>query len=300
MRVSHLAARGLSRARAEFLSAFVSELARPEAAAVSLTETDEVAGLWRVDAYYDGAVDMAALGVALEGAGLERGALKIEPLPETDWVAESLKGLSPVRAGRFFLHGSHDRDIRPATGVCIEIDAGAAFGTGHHGTTRGCLLALERLARKGRPHSVLDVGAGTGVLSIAAARLWRVPVLASDIDPAATAVGGANARANGTGPFVRFVTAPGARHGAIRAGAPYDLVLANILAGPLKRMAGELAPLVARGGRLVLSGLLRSQEAMLLAAYGARGLVLEKRIREEEWSTLILRRAAPGQKKDPA
>jgi ribosomal protein L11 methyltransferase len=258
--------------------------------AVSLMELDEAAGLWRVDAYYGGAVDMDALARALADAGLARDALVPVPLPDTDWVAESLKGLPPVRAGRFFVHGAHDRDKRPEAGIPLQIDAGAAFGTGHHGTTKGCLLALETLARIMRPRKVLDIGAGTGVLAIAAARLWRVPALASDIDPVARGVGLANARINGAGPLVRFVTAPGARHAAIRSGAPYDLVLANILAGPLKRMAGEISTQVARGGRLVLSGLLTSQEAMLLAAYGARGLRLEKRIRLAEWSTLILRR----------
>ncbi len=288
--VIHLASAALKRDEAEFLSALVSELVRPEASAVSLAEIDEAAGIWRVQAYYEAGADLDALAAALKDAGLAPDVLRRQALPDTDWVAESLKGLAPVRAGRFFIHGAHDRGKRPAAGICLEIDAGAAFGTGHHGTTMGCLLALEELAKTSRPRRLLDVGAGTGVLAIAAARLWKSPALASDIDPVAVSVGRANARANGAGPLVRFAAAPGTRHAAIRAGGPYDLVLANILAGPLKRMAGELCAQVARGGRLVLSGLLRSQEAMLLAAYGARGLRLEKRIRVEEWSTLILRR----------
>ncbi len=300
MTIPHLAARGLPREEAEFLAAFLSELACPEAAAVSLSETDADAGLWRVDAYYEAPPDPAALAAALKAAGLAAEALRPEPLPETDWAAQSLRGLAPVRVGRFFIHGAHDRGRRPAAAIALEIEAGAAFGTGHHATTRGCLLALEEIARKGRPRSVLDVGAGAGVLAIAAARLWRAPALATDIDPVAVSVARANARANGAGPLVRCLLAPGARHAAIRAGGPRDLVLANILANPLKRMAGELAPLVARGGRLVLSGLLRSQEAMLLAAYGARGLRAEKRIREGQWSTLILRRPAAWRKKNPA
>ena len=290
MSVTYMQSPPMACGAAEFLADYVSELAWPEAVAVSLMELDEAAGLWRVEAYYDGAADLDALAGSLADAGLERDALAPVALPDTDWVTESLKGLAPVRAGRFFVHGAHDRDKRPATGIPLQIDAGAAFGTGHHGTTKGCLLALEALARVMRPRSVLDIGAGTGVLAIAAARLWRVPALASDIDPVALDVGLANARVNGAASLVRFVTAPGARHGAIRADAPLDLVLANILAGPLKRMAGEISAQVAHGGRLVLSGLLTSQEAMLLAAYGARGLRLEKRIRLAEWSTLILRR----------
>ncbi len=289
MTMRHLVSADMDRARAGVLADLLSELAWPQAAAVALHETDESRSLWRVEAYYE-TLDEDALAGALMAAGFGANEMRAEPLPEVNWVEESLKGLAPVRAGRFFIHGSHDRMMRPAAGISIEIDAGVAFGTGHHGTTQGCLLALEHVGRLARPRSVLDVGTGSGVLAIAAARLWRVPVVASDIDAAAIAVARANARRNGAGPFIRLVTAPGVRHALVRRCAPYDLVLANILAGPLRRMAGDICARVGRGGWLVLSGLLLRQEAMLEAACGARGMRLARRIRMGEWSTLILRR----------
>ncbi len=289
MTVRHLVSRDMDKARAGMLADLLSELAWPQAAAVALHEADESQSLWRVEAYYE-TLDEDALAGALVAAGFGADEMRAEPLPEVNWVEESLKGLTPVRAGRFFIHGSHDRMARPAAGISIEIDAGVAFGTGHHGTTQGCLLALEHVGRLGRPRSVLDVGTGSGVLAIAAARLWRVPVVASDIDPVAIPVARANARRNGAGAFIRFVTAPGVRHRIVRESGPYELVMANILAGPLRRMAGDICARVERGGWLVLSGLLTRQEAMLEAAYGACGMRLVRRIRIGEWSTLLLRR----------
>ena len=290
MAIIHLTSPAMEKSRCESLDDLLSELAWPEASAVSLFEVDETARLWRVSAYYEAPLDMPALGKALEIAGFPPGVLTEQPLPDIDWVAESLKGLAPVPAGRFFVHGAHDRGNVPATAMALEIDAGVAFGTGHHGTTRGCLLALQHIARTRRPRRALDVGCGTGVLAIAAARLWRIPVIASDLDPLAAATTAANARRNRTTPFVRPLAAPGVRHSAIRAHAPYDLVMANILAGPLKRMAGEISATVAPGGYLVLSGLLHHQENMLLAAYRPRGLELTRRIHIEGWSTLVLRK----------
>ncbi len=278
----------MGRAQAGFLADLLSELAWPEASAVALAEVDEARDLWRVEVYYAAPPDMTALADALSIGGLSGDELAEEPLPEVDWVAESLKGLAPVSAGRFFIHGSHDRNRRPVAGISLEIDAGVAFGTGHHGTTQGCLLAMERIARTRRPRSVLDVGTGTGVLAIAAARLWRVPVVASDIDPVAVRTARENARRNGAAPLIRFLVAPGTRHPVIRHDEPYDLVLANILAGPLQRMAGGLARCVAPGGRVVLSGLLRQQENAVLARYVAHGLRPVGRIRLGEWSTLLL------------
>ena len=290
MRTVHLVSRPMDRARAGFLADLLSELAWPEASAVALAEVDEARDLWRVEAYYATSPDMEALAEALSAGGLSGDALVEEPLPEVDWVAESLKGLEPVSAGRFFIHGSHDRYRRPVAGISVEIDAGVAFGTGHHGTTQGCLLAMERIARIRRPRSVLDVGTGTGVLAIAAARLWRVSVIASDIDPVAVRTARENARRNGAAPFIRFLAAPGTRHPEIRRDAPYDLVLANILAGPLMRMAEDLARCTAPGGRVVLSGLLRGQENAVLARFMAHGLQPVGRIRLGEWSTLLLAR----------
>ncbi len=290
VRTVHLGSRPMERRRAEFMADLLSELARPEASAVALAEVDGARDLWRVEAYYETPPDMGALADILSASGLSGDELVAEPLPEVDWVAESLKGLEPVSAGRFFIHGSHDRHRRPVAGISVEIDAGVAFGTGHHGTTQGCLLAMERIARTGRPRSVLDVGTGTGVLAIAAARLWRVPVIASDIDPVAVRTACENARRNRVAPFIRFLAAPGTHHPEIRRGAPYDLVLANILAGPLRRMAGDLARCTAPGGQVVLSGLLRTQENAVLARFTAHGLRPLERIRLGEWSTLLLER----------
>ena len=290
MRTVHLVSGPMDRARAGFLADLLSELAWPEASAVALAEADEARDLWRVEAYYAGSPDMKALAEALSAGGLSGDMLVEEPLPEVDWVAESLKGLEPVSAGRFFIHGSHDRHRRPVAGIAVEIDAGVAFGTGHHGTTQGCLMAMERIARTRRPRSVLDVGTGTGVLAIAAARVWRVPVVASDIDPVAVRTARENARRNGVAPFIRFLCAPGTRHPEIRRSAPHDLVLANILAGPLRRMAEDLARCTAPGGRVVLSGLLRGQENAVLSRFTTHGLRLLGRIRLGEWSTLLLER----------
>ncbi len=286
----HLVGRPMGRERAGFLADLLSELAWPEASAVALAEVDGARDLWRVEAYYAAPPDMAALADALSAGGFAEGDLVERPLPDVDWVAESLKGLEPVVAGRFFIHGSHDRHRRPVGGVPLEIDAGVAFGTGHHGTTRGCLLAMERIARTRRPRRVLDVGTGTGVLAIAAARLWRVPVVASDIDPVAVRTARDNARRNEAAPFIRFLVAPGTRHSVIRNAVPYDLVLANILAGPLRRMAADLARCTARDGHVVLSGLLRAQENAVLARFTAHGLRPLGRIRLGEWSTLLLGR----------
>ena len=227
---------------------------------------------------------------ALARAGFSPGDVEIEALADIDWVRRSLEGLGPVEAGRFFLHGAHDRHRRPAGGIAIEVDAGTAFGTGHHGSTRGCLLALDKLLRRVRPHRILDVGCGTGVLAIAAARALKVPAIASDIDPEAVRVAADNARRNGASALVRAVTATGLAAPLIRAAAPYDLIFANILARPLVALAPAIASATAAHGHVILAGLTRDQERQVLAAYRARGLVPAFRIRLEHWSTLVLRR----------
>jgi ribosomal protein L11 methyltransferase len=214
---------------------------------------------------------------------------------EADWIAQSLAGLKPVRAGRFVVHGAHDRAHVAANAIGIEIEAALAFGTGHHGTTRGCLMALDALAKRRRARRVLDVGTGSGVLAIAAARNFRTGVVASDIDRQAVAAARSNARINRVAGFVTTLRATGTRSGAITRRAPYDLIFANILLGPLTRLAVPLARLSHAGTTVVLSGLLPGHANAALAIYRAQGLALERRLTLEGWATLVLqKRSRPG------
>jgi len=207
---------------------------------------------------------------------------------ERDWVENSLAGLSAVRAGRVLVHGSHDRARLRVNQIGVEIEAALAFGTGHHGTTLGCLLALDRILKRRRPRHVLDVGTGTGVLAIAAARLLRQPVACGDIDPVSVTTARANALANAAGALVRPALAQGVRSAALRRRA--DLIFANILAKPLRLMAQSLAGVAAPRAELVLSGLLAKDVAGVLTAYRAQGFRLVERGDIEGWATLVLRR----------
>ena len=209
-------------------------------------------------------------------------------LPDSDWIKLSQQGLPPVRAGRFFIYGTHDEGEVPRGVIPIRIEAGLAFGTGHHETTALCLAILSDLAKRRRFANVLDLGCGTGLLAIGAAKLWRRPVIASDIDPIAIEVTSANAQANGEGTLVHAVVADGLANPALAARAPYDLILANILAEPLTRLAPEIARSLARGGMLVLSGLLRWQENLVLSFYRTHGLILHRICRDGSWSALML------------
>ena len=249
-------------------------------------------GQWRLAVHFLEPPDETALRgqVALLAGAETAAALSIETMTDTDWVAQSLAGLRPVRAGRFLVHGAHDRPSVRTNDIGIEIEAALAFGTGHHGTTRGCLLALDGLARRRRARKVLDIGTGTGVLAIAAARRLRVPVVASDIDRVAVDAARGNARLNRARPAISFVRAAGTKARAITTGAPYDLIFANILLGPLMRLAGTLAPLAAPGARIVLSGLLPAHANAALAIYRARGFALDRRIPLEGWVTLVMKR----------
>ena len=212
----------------------------------------------------------------------------ISELPDRDWVRHSLEGLAPVVAGRFFLHGSHDRERRRHGGVSLEIDAGTAFGTGHHGTTTGCLLALDAILKRRRPERILDLGCGTGVLAIAAALAAKRKTLATDIDAEAVRVTQLNAAFNGVAPLLDGVTAPGLKHIRITHGAPYDLIFANILARPLISLAHGLTSILAPGGNLILSGLTRDQVRWVLAAYRNRDLVCSQTLLLGNWATLTL------------
>jgi ribosomal protein L11 methyltransferase len=283
--VNELRTRDLPRAAAHALIEAIETALWPEALAVTLSVADEAADLWSVVALYEADVSLADLAEIVAGAG----EVTLAPLADADWVRRSLEGLPPVPAGRFCLYGSHDRHRRPPSGVAIEIDAGTAFGTGHHATTRGCLLALDRLVRQRRFAQVLDVGCGSGVLAIAAAlAMPTATVVAGDIDPEAVRVTRLNARLNSA--RLIAVAAAGAASPVIRRHAPYDLVLANILARPLMALAHPLMALAAPGARIVLSGLLTPQERMVEAAWKTAGAVIVERLRLDGWSTLILAR----------
>ena len=253
------------------------------------------AGLWLVAIHFRAAPDEEAVRalVALAAGPAAANGLRFERLAAKDWLSESLAGLRPVQAGRFTVHGAHDRHRVPVNGIGIEIEAALAFGTGHHGTTRGCLLALDRICKspgKGRCRWILDLGTGSGVLAIAAARALRRRVLATDIDAAAVRVAHANVRINGVGTMIEVVKADGVAARSLRRHAPFDLVFANILLRPLQRIAAPLRKLTAPGARIVLSGLLPAQANAAIAAY--RGFALERRLEIEGWTTLVLARRA--------
>jgi ribosomal protein L11 methyltransferase len=264
----------------------------------------EEGGGWIVEVHFHHAPDEAAVCALIgEIAGAEAARhLAFTTVAERDWVAASLEGLPPVAAGRFLVHGSHDRGRVAPNRIGIEIEAALAFGTGHHATTRGCLLALDRIAkayarrrhrsaaRPRRAGSILDVGTGSGVLAIAAARALRRPVVAGDIDPVSVRAARDNARLNAAGALVTVLLASGVGDRRWRAGAPCALAFANILLAPLRRLAGPLRGLSARGTRLVLSGLLAGEANAALAAYRPHGFVLERRILIEGWATLVLAR----------
>lgn len=257
-----------------------------EGVTYSILEEDEDRGVWRIDAFP--VSDEEADGVAArlrEKAGLS---VIVETLADADWLALSLSGLPPVRAGRFFVHGLHDKGRVPAGTVNLRIEAGAAFGTGHHGTTVGCLEAFDDLLKRERFQRVLDVGAGTGVLAIAAARTGSRIVVGTDIDAPSVRIARENAQVNRA--TVDFIHASGLGDRRVRDRGPYDLVFANILAPPLIALAQDIKQALRLGGVAILSGLLRTQERRVGAAYLSRGFRLERRIRHDAWSALVLRR----------
>lgn len=247
---------------------------------------------WVVEAYFGVAPDQGRVRALVAAAAGEETAkaVRFGRIEARDWVTHSLEGLAPVRVGRFFVHGRHARGAASAHAIAIEIEAALAFGTGHHGSTRACLALIGHIARRRRPRAVLDIGTGTGVLAIAAARRFHVGVRAGDTDPIAIATTRANARRNGAASLLRAVRARGIDHPALKGGAPYDLVTANILAAPLAKLAPALAQVLAPGGEIILSGLLPPDVQAVVSAYRTQKLALVGRLDIEGWATLLMRR----------
>ncbi len=280
-----------NRAALEDASLALSELLDPPAEAVALTKsdpiTDDDTALWRLEAYFEEAPDTNAINQLIaDHGGLEAGAL--EELPDIDWVAHSLEGLGVVRCGRFVLYGRHDADKLPGEpeDIPIRIDANQAFGTGHHPTTAGCLRLLDRFAGFA-PKSIFDLGCGSAVLAIAAAKLWDRNVLASDVDETSVAIAEENATVNSVADKVKVVAAAGFDHADIAEAAPFDFVFANILAGPLSDLAPDMAKHVKKNGRVMLAGLMSEQEDGVRAAYEAQGFRQINRVDHDTWPVLL-------------
>ncbi len=270
----------------------LSEILIPPAGAVSLTKDDptvddEKAG-WRLEAYFDTKPDTDAINALLAEHG-RPGAPEIEDLPDIDWVAHALEGLGVVRCGRFVLYGVHDADKLPNEegDIPIRIDANQAFGTGHHPTTAGCLTLLDRFAGFA-PKSVFDLGCGSAILAIAAAKLWGRSILASDIDARSVEIAAENAALNDVADRVSTIAAAGFDHEKIAAAAPFDFVFANILAGPLAELAPAMAEYVQKNGRVMLAGLMTEQADGVIAAYDAAGFRLINRLDQPTWPVLLM------------
>lgn len=277
------------KAQAEALGDAMERL-NPEPTGVGVFEMEDGSGLWEVGGYFTESPDEA--GLALLAAMHEAKPFVVSEVPETDWVAHVRRELAPVEAGRFFVYGSHDADKLPADRIPLLIEAAMAFGTGHHGTTLGCLKALDHLLTQGFcGEKVADIGCGTAVLAMAAARVWDGAILASDIDEVAVEVAEANLKANGMEGQVTCLEAAGFDYPDLQAQAPYDLIFANILKGPLVALAPDLAANLRPGGYAILSGILNEQADDVAGVYAQQGINLERRDEIGEWTTLLLRKA---------
>ena len=275
--------------RAKALTELLGEVFDPAETAVAAFEAED-GRTWLLEAYFAEPPDEDAIrelarpvvGQAIDGA-------TFDTLGRTDWVKASLDGLKPVRAWRFLVHGAHDREAVRPNDLAIEIEAALAFGTGHHGTTRGCVLALAAELKRRRPRAMLDVGTGTGILAFAAAKALHRRVVAGDIDPEAVRTAHENARLNGIAPWLSLYVGAGVQHALANRPGHFDLVTANILAGPLRRLAPSITRVLAPNGTLILSGLLVRDVQGVLSAYAAQGLHLRSRSVLEGWATLVLR-----------
>ncbi len=257
-----------------------------EGATYSILEEDEDKGVWRIDAFPTSQEEEDGVRDSLVASGGLT--VIVEPLADADWLAMALSGLPPVREGRFFVYGLHDKGRAPVSAVKLRIEAGAAFGTGHHGTTAGCLKVYDDLLKSRRFDRVLDVGCGTGVLAIAAARTGSKVAVGTDIDGPSVRIANENARENAAN--ARFVHASGLNHRLVRQDGPYDLVFANILAPPLVALSHDIKLALKPGGIAILSGLLRTQERRVKAAYLSKGFRVMRSLHRDAWATLVLQR----------
>ncbi len=277
----------LTSSEAAYALSEAMENMEPEPTGVGVFEMEDGSNLWEVGGYFVEEPDEIELLVLAQAFGAQP--FIVSELPEIDWVAKVRRDLSPVEAGRFFVYGSHDADKLPEGRIGLLIEASMAFGTGHHGTTLGCLRALDRLDNEGfRGRSVVDIGCGTAVLAMAAARIWPNPALASDIDAIAIEVAEVNVAANDLQGRVRCIEATGFEHPDLQAAAPFDLIFANILMGPLIDLAPDVAKVSQKGGYVILSGLLVEQAPQVLAAYEEAGFRLHHREDIGDWATLTL------------
>lgn len=279
----------LTSSEAAYALSEAMENMEPEPTGVGVFEMEDGSNLWEVGGYFVEEPDEIELLVLAQAFGAQP--FIVSELPEIDWVAKVRRDLSPVEAGRFFVYGSHDADKLPDGRVGLLIEASMAFGTGHHGTTLGCLRALDRLDNEGyRARNVVDIGCGTAVLAMAAACIWPDPVLASDIDAIAIEVAEVNVAANNLQRRVRCLEATGFDHPELQRAAPFDLIFANILMGPLIELAPEIGQVTQSGGHVILSGLLVEQAPQVLVAYEHAGFTLHHREDIGDWATLTLRR----------
>ncbi|SCY69500.1 50S ribosomal protein L11 methyltransferase [Microvirga guangxiensis] len=277
---------------ARAMTDLIGEIFDPAETAVAAFETVED-GPWLLEAYFAHEPNETAIRDLVRpivGEEADKGVFL--PLEQKDWVKASLEGLRPVRAGRVLVHGSHDREHRRTNDIAIEIEAGLAFGTGHHGTTLSCLQAFVDELKIRTPRHVLDVGTGTGILAFAAAKVLKRPVVAGDIDPEAVRVAKENARLNGIGPWMRLYVGPGTRNAEADRPGHFDLVFANILAKPLRILAPSLARVASNDGTLILSGLLGHDVPGVLSAYAHQGWYLQRRYNLEGWAALVLKRGS--------
>lgn len=286
--------------RAKALTELIGEVFDPTGTAVSAFEVEDLGqnSPWAVEIYFASPPDEETVrDLMRQIVGDDIDGASFETINQKDWVKASLDGLKPVRAGRFLVHGSHDRDAVRSNDIALEIDAALAFGTGHHGTTAGCLLAIDTLLKRGRPLSAIDVGAGTGILALGLAKAIRLKVVAGDIDAEAVQVARVNAKLNGAPGLLDLYVAPGARHAKASRTRGFEVVIANILQRPLMRLSPSLSRIMALRGTMILSGLLIKDVPGVLAAYRMQGLTLVNQSRREGWATLVLKRGGAASRR---